>query len=634
MPKAIRLNTAKDPTLHQTTMSRFRGVDLSSGESAVAEYRSPDAPNMMPDRDGYPVKRPGYTVQQVFDGAVHGAYSLTLEGVRKDLIHAGTSLYLVSGDGAEELCSNMADATSRAWQLQGKLWIVDGTAYRYFDGNYLGYVSDIATVPVITISKAPNGEDGATSYKPVNLLTGKKTESYLGTDSDKDYYTSFQELYGDVTVEVMDADGNWIKDTTGTLSFTGTNGKKTVTWTVDRDLGKITFSEALPPVVVGEDNVRITYTTDSEEHKIDKMRLGILYGVNGAMDRLFLSGNPEEPATDRWSEWQDPTYFGDTFYSQLGQDGAPIVGYTVLADALVTHKRGEENGRNAFVRTGTLDEDGFAVFAITNVIQGEGALAESSFQSFRSEPVFLTSEGVFAMTPSDVTGERYTQLRSYYVNGAMLRSEDLENACSCVWGRFYVLGTGGRLYLLDGEQKSYESKSPNSNYQYEGYYFTGINATALWTDAEGRLCWGTADGRLCRMNEAGKATAYEDDGAPVEAWWTTPLMELDTWSNKKNIKGVWVVAMPYARSSGQIYYATDRENEKLVREYATDIFDFNDIDFDRFTFNTLDRPSSIATGKKAKKAKVFQVKVKNAAMEPFGIIAITMQYTVGGRIKK
>ena len=631
MPEMIRTAAPRNPTIYQMTMEKFKGVDLSSGESAVATYRSPEAPNMMPDRDGYPVKRPGFTVMHRMEGKINGAYFLTTPEGTKELIHAGTSLYLLTENEPVELTAGMADAPSRAFQMMGKLWIVDGQAYRYFDGNLLGYVSDIATVPVITISKAPNGTDGATSYKPLNLLTGTKTESYLGTDTDTVYYTSFQDYIGKVTVEILDKDGIWVSDSTGSITVNG----KAVTWEADKELGCITFSSAPgKPPVTGEDNVKITYTTEAEDAIINKMRIGALYGVNGAMDRIFLSGNPDEPNVDRWSEWQDPTYFGDTFYSQLGQAGAPIVGYSVLADALVTHKRGEENGRNAFVRTGTLDEDGDAVFAITNVIQGEGAIAERSFQSFRGEPVFLTREGIFAMTPNDVTGERYTQLRSWFLNGRMLREKGLTEAASTVWGRFYVLALEDRLYLLDGEQKSYESKSPYSNYQYEGYYFTGIGATALWTDDEGKLWFGTKDGRVCRFNDTGRTDAYLDDGKPVEAWWSTPLMQLESWSNVKNIKGVWVVAMPYTRSSGQIFYETDRIHEKLVREYQIDIFDFEDIDFNRFTFNTLDRAQSIATGKKAKKAKVFQVIVKNLNAEPFGIIAITMKYTQGGKIKK
>ncbi len=638
MVKPVVTGGLSSPTVYQVDMERFRGVDLSSGESAVETYRSPDAPNMMPDRDGFPVKRPGYTVLQRFDGAVRGVYSLTVQGQRKELLHAGKRLYLLTDDAKKctELCSDMADAPSRAWQLMGKLWIVDGRTYRYYDGDKVGRVEDIATVPVITISKAPNGVDGATTYKPVNLLTGKRTDSYLGNSTDVDYYTSYQELVGDVTVEILDKNGIWVKDSTGSITYEGESGMVSLKWSADRTLGKVSFSKAVgDPTVTGEDNVRVTYAVESGADAINRMRLGILYGVNGAMDRLFLSGDPESPATDRWSEWQDPTYFGDTSYGKLGQDGAPIVGYSVLSDKLVTHKRDEENGRNAFVRSGTLDNEGDAVFAIVNVIQGDGAISEGSFQSFKSEPMFLTQQGIFAMTPNDITGERYTQLRSWYLNGRMLREAEPEKACSCVWDRFYVLGgLGGRLYMLDGEQKAYESRSPYSSYNYEGYYFTGINACVLWSDAAGRLCWGTPDGKLCRLNDPGRDEAYMDEDKPVEAWWSTPLMELGSWSNKKNIKGVWVVAMPYTRSSGKIYYSTDRIHEKLVREYQIDVFDWTDIDFTRFTFNTMSRVTSNATGKKEKKARVFQVIVKNTEREPFGLVAISMKYTRGGKIKK
>ena len=66
-----------------------------------------------------------------------------------------------------------------------------------------------------------------------------------------------------------------------------------------------------------------------------------------------------------------------------------------------------------------------------------------------------------------------------------------------------------------------------------------------------------------------------------------------------------------------------------------DIFDWNDIDFNRFTFNTLDRPMIVNTRKKAKKVKLFQVIVKNEReKEPFGLFAIHVNYKVGGKVKR
>lgn len=101
------------------------------------------------------------------------------------------------------------------------------------------------------------------------------------------------------------------------------------------------------------------------------------------------------------------------------------------------------------------------------MIQGDGAVATRSFASLNSEPLFLTARGVYALTPSDVTGERYAQERSWYIGAALTREQALEKACATVWGRFYVLAVNGTLYLLDGAQKSYESKNPYSTYQYE-----------------------------------------------------------------------------------------------------------------------------------------------------------------------
>ena len=658
MPEMLHVGNLSNPTVYTKTMERFRGVDFSSGETACAEYRSPDAMNMMPDRNGYPVKRPGYKTEEEFANKVWGTYRLTIAetGDAFDVIHTGVDL-VIKSVGTTVLRNAMQYSQSNAWQIGNDLWIANGVELKRLrmeitnDGlvsHWLLTASEAATVPLITISKAPNGETGATSYRPVNLLTGKRTDSYLGTAEDKDYYTSFQGFVdgSEVCVAVLDADGVWRVSTTGSLAING----KTLTWTVDAALGKISFSEPVgEPPVTGEDNVRITYEVESRADVINKMRIGIVYGVGGAMDRLFLSGNPDEPTVDRWSEWNDPTYFPDTNYAELGQDGAPIIGYSILGDKLVTHKRSETEGRNAFVREGFLEEDGDAVFRIVNVITGEGGIAENSFQSFGGEPVFLTKDGVFALTPSDLTGERYTQQRSYFLNGALLREPNLEKAKSCVWGRFYCLAINDKIYLLDNEQKSYEARSPNSSFQYEGYVFNGVEASALWVDRNGRLCFGTKEGKICVFGDplqGSDGTDYksvgEKDPVAVEAWWSTPLLNLDSWSNLKSVKNVWVAAMPYGKTSGEIWYSTDKKvwdlaktyETELVKEYDVGIFSFSQTDFDEFTFNANGRGMIFPTRKKAKKVKMFQVVVKNMKQQPFGLLAIALQYTKGGRIKK
>ncbi|MBN3024903.1 hypothetical protein JXX19_00525 [Ruthenibacterium lactatiformans] len=138
--------------------------------------------------------------------------------------------------------------------------------YLVYDGETVQPASAVATVPKITIAKAPNGKSGATSYLPVNLLTGKRTDSYRGTEETKVetvYYLSFNALTDTaVTAQVLQADGSWAAKAEGT------------DFTVDRPLGKVTFKTAPGKSPVdGEDNVQITYEVADRADTINKCRL-------------------------------------------------------------------------------------------------------------------------------------------------------------------------------------------------------------------------------------------------------------------------------------------------------------------------------------------------------------------------
>lgn len=626
MPKVSDLGTnIPAVTERSAVLEKFAGVDLSSSPVNVNMRRATAAPNMLADEDGYPKKRTGYETVAELEGKIHGAYRLEVAGIVTRMLHAGTKLYRYTDDpaAAEAVYEDMNDGRSVGLQLCDKLWILDGKTYLVFDGETCQPVSEIATVPTITIGKAPDGASGATSYQPINLLTGMRSESYLGTQDTKEYYLSYQDLTEtEVTAKKLNQSGEW------------EDLKEDTDFTVSRELGKVTFQTA-PGVspVTGEDNVVITYEVENHRERIDKCKFGILWGVNGAMDRIFMSGNPEFINQDWWTDFRDPAYIGDTFYSQLGSESSPIVGYNVLGNYLVTLKRGEENGRNAIVRSGETDEDGFGLFKIQNIIQGEGCVEGATCQSISGEPVFLTAQGVTALTTGDVTGEKYSQNRSYYINSALTKAS-LQEATSTVWGRYYVLAVGDRLYLLDSNQKSYESRQPYSTHQFECYYFTGIGATCLWT--EGEVLWyGTAGGKIRRFKKGEVSEDYNDDGNPIEAYWATPNMNLGIWSNLKSVSACWVVLQPYSRSGADCYYQTDKEPEYLARSTDVDIFNFNDVDFDRFTFETMETPTVLNLRKKVRKIKTLQVIVRNGrANEPFGLYAIHINYRVAGKVKR
>ena len=149
---------------------------------------------MMPDDDGYPKKRPGFQTIETYSGTIYGAYSLTVGDRVVNLVHAGTRLY---ADGAQ-IYTAMNAAYSAAVQHKERLWIVDGKTYLYVGltggAPVCATVASIATVPTVSIGKAPDGKSGATSYHAVNLLTGWRTDSFLAKSTDKVFVLSFNGL--------------------------------------------------------------------------------------------------------------------------------------------------------------------------------------------------------------------------------------------------------------------------------------------------------------------------------------------------------------------------------------------------------------------------------------------------------
>ena len=68
MPKILNFKAGTEPAKKVLEITSFAGIDLSSSPADVDRRRSPDAPNMMPDSLGTPVKRPGFELFRKFPG--------------------------------------------------------------------------------------------------------------------------------------------------------------------------------------------------------------------------------------------------------------------------------------------------------------------------------------------------------------------------------------------------------------------------------------------------------------------------------------------------------------------------------------------------------------------------------------
>jgi len=512
---------------------------------------------------------------------------------------------------------------------------VDGTSGTYVDENgyihKVGKAEDNAYIPTVTISKDPEG--GGTPYEDINLLSVAFTETFLGKAGIYDYNLSFQNL-ADTPPKVwlLNGSGEWIEKTYST------------DYSYNKATGVVHFTS--PPgvsPVSGQDNVKITaYRTgiDTETgevyaDRINKCTFGTLFGVNGALDRLFVSGNPDYINYDWYSDQYDPTYFTDTSYSMLGSSASAIMGYSVISNYLAAHKDYMEKDQNIILREGDL-VDNEPSFRIINTLQGAGAVGKYTFAYLSTEPLFLTKSGIYAVTAQDITGEKYAQNRSYFLDGKLLDEKNLEDAFGFVYKDMYWLCLNGVAYILDGLQPVHTDKSkPYSTRQYVGFYRTNLPARVMWEHDE-RLFFGTADGRVCRFYDDKYALAsYNDDGEPIEAIWETPDIDGKLFYKNKTLRYI-ALRLDAAIATSVNIWVMNRGLWQFIKkdEASGRYLTFSRLVFSKFSFSSDKTQHTIPTKVRVKKVDKFRLRITNDALdEPFGVFNIAFEYVENGNYK-
>lgn len=652
MPVTFKIPSSPKKSI--LTIDEFMGVDFTNSPANIEENKSSEAINMIRDVPGKIRKRMGYEVVKDYESGNVNGYHFRREdiynGNDRPLIHIGDKIYyykadldddgeiIKDADGnpiyTEAVYDGANDAISKAWQFGDNLYIIDGKKMlqygKDFDRKVLDVhtVESVAYVPTVTIAKEPSG--GGTQYEDLNLLQPKFIELFLGNGRDRQYHMTFGGLDSTpVKVWLMNSNADWVLQTEGTH------------FSVDRPNGVITFVTAPPESpLTGEDNVKIevSRTVEGYADRINHCKFGTRFGVNGAFDRLFISGNPDYPNSDWYSQQWDCTYFPDLGYSQLGSSRSAVVGYSIISNYLAAHKDEMEQDLSIILREGDM-VDSVPTFKIINTLQGAGAISTNSFTYLRTEPLFLTRSGLYAVTAQDITGEKYAQSRSFFLNGK-LTSEDfktLQESFAIVYNDMYLLAVGGdRLYVLDGLQPIRTDKSePYSTRQYVAFYCDNLPIRYMW-ERDNRLYFGTTDGKLCRFyNDKTALGAYNDNGEPIYCQWDTPDLDDKLFYKNKTLRYLAIRADTAIRTSVKVYamarglWSLIKHDDKFGR-----YFNWEYLNFERFSFNT-DRTQKISRVKvRIKKVDKYRLRLVNDELnEPFALYNIAMEYLENGNYK-
>lgn len=674
---AVSFNIPASPKINVYQNENFLGCDFTSDASTVDDTKSPDCVNMTRLVPGKVRKRMGYYSIANYGEQIYGVHKYTPTDTV--LVHAGNKIYNLSKPMGKEwidhagnqlidyasnniifLTGNPSDtlvyptsssqpalAQRRSWsvELGGKLVILDGSNLFTYDGTtFKALDANSCYIPTFSISRSPDGKR-STAFEALNLINPAFKELFTVSSSEasvRDFQLSFRNLDATkVKAWVLNSSGTWVEKTEGTH------------FSVNRSQGKITFSTA-PGVtpVSGQDNVRIQAyrTVSGYADRIKGCRFGILFGVNGANDRLFVSGNKGKGTHegvsysyinyDWYSGEYDPTYFPDTGYSKLGADSSAIMGYSIIGGYLATHKDIHEQYQPVIIREGDLINDQ-PTFLVINSLQGAGAVSPWCFQYLEEEPLFLSNLGIYAITAQDITGEKYAQNRSYYLDGKLLNEEGLENAFAFTFRDFYILCVNKVCYVLDGLQPIRTDKSmPYATRQYVGYYWTNINANCMF-EMDGNLCFGSADGNIYMFYvNKDKPESYSDatqDGEriPISCKWETADITERLFYKYKKYRYLALKCMPSKASSVTIesqrngLWETTKEDITSLR-----FFDFGSLDFSRFSFDSDATAKIISAKVRLRKIDKARFRFTNSKLnESLGLENFAVEYTQGGNHK-
>ncbi len=555
------------------TVGGFMGVDVTSAPTEVSLERATDAVNMIYE-DGSIRKRKGWRqkeLYQIYDSGtrIRSFYQYRSGSHQERLVHMGTYLIV-----SNVMPYPIGTTPAQFFQKDGKCYIITGKEYLVY-GSWdegktyeLKKVSDVAYVPTTTMGigykdlVAKKTEDGQTvavweeigepelldatnllTRRRKNLLNGTQLtndrwtldaaiaknsivdihiEEIVGTNIHSIFYQNDYKTYRGAEGQTDTSDERiYLNEQTEGESEKGVYRGEILNWGKDASdtnilIGAQIMLNSSFPSLKDYPNITVEFTAESlsEEDPADKIRgctFGVLFGVNGGSDRLFLSGNPKYPNTVFYSASDDFSYFPDNQCFSVGDESAAITGFVRISDGTLAVLK-EESDRDAaiFYVKGTqqsfFDEKGelektYALFTVSNGGAGESNLHPYATVNLAGDGLLLSRNGVFAIVPnqSGSTDVRHVKDRSYPINRKLL-GEDLSRAVGVVYNNRYYLSIDGHCYVADARHKYYRSGNDmDQSFHYEWWYWENVPATA-WAVIDGTLWFGTADGRLCAFD--------------------------------------------------------------------------------------------------------------------------------------
>lgn len=457
----------------------FRGVDFRGEEIDLP--RSPDSLNVWKDyKETDSIRtRPGKEIYASFDSyPVNGIFFYN--GVM--LVHSGTKLYKVVNKRPTEIKSNLNNAVSDAFVYKGVWYFKDGKNYLQYDGQTIKEVEGY--VPTTSIGRKPEG--GGTINEDVNMLTGRRRNTFLADNASLDYHLDAPNGIDTDFPPIVKVDDELVTN-----------------YTVDYEKGIIKFDKApFAPSTVGRDNVSVEFSVTNSEYRNAIEGCTLLQVFD---NRVFFSGNPNYPNFVWHCSLDDPTYCSDLDYYREGLDSAKITGLVAGNNALWVFREPSDAHTTVFYHTPTLDSEYGKIYPSQHSSITTGCVGKAI--NFNDDIIFFSERGMEGIS-GDITTEQAVAHRSSLVDRKMIADLNYKNMVLAEWEGYLFVFIGSKAYLAD----SRTIFANDGHAEYEWFY---------WDLGAHITCASVHDGVLY-LGAGNTVSTLTDNNSDVESYWVTP----------------------------------------------------------------------------------------------------------------
>jgi len=560
----------------------WKGINEAVGQTGLKLGEALRQVNYRITKDFKPAKREGHKTFIDYENTkdVQGMWEGTI-GSKHILISCNNGkVYEYDFDAETNTeIGTLTDAKTSILFFESKLLFFNGTDFNYYDGTTYGTMESIPYVPTVFIATPPAG--GGTAYEPINLLTGKKKQEFQGDGVATKYYISETSIDSALTSVVID----------------GATKTELTHYTVNRTTGEFDFAAGTSPFGAPSNGAMVipewTKVTAGHADLVKKNKYATTFGP-GNDTSIFLWGNPDQKNRRSWCASLNAAYFPVTYFTNIGTNNSAITDIkTNNANYQIIFKE----DRTHYSYAEYVSANGTWDYPVKDLNEKVGNEVFNGCQIVNNNPVSIQNSAWWLWSTTSVEDERNADVISDRIR-ISLSAIDLSTAITFDYQseKEYWCNVGSTVYIW--------------NYGNDTMYtFDNVIGTCF-LDIDGTVYYGS-QGTIERMEW------LDDNGVIITAQIDTGFHSFGGLNLIKTSDVVYVGLLPDTRASVTVYFKTNKINEfKQIRKKAEyNLLDFDDIDFDDYTFSTNPNPQPFPLEFSSNDYSYIQFRLENAQID-------------------